>query len=187
MSANDKAVSPVELNPVVTNYREEAKLRLQQLREIREEVPHFAIPESRDARRRLSVAASIPSEFIELATVAVASQKGLARTDGASPAEVYDWVGYADAFAPLADELEALAQFVRYSVTVARNKAASESLTTYAVAQRLAKRPENGHLVPHVDDMRRALGDRFRKLSPKKAAAREAAKKAASTPPAAKQ
>ncbi|HEX9983509.1 MAG TPA: hypothetical protein VGF69_09605 [Thermoanaerobaculia bacterium] len=168
MSANNKAVSPVEPNPVVTNYRDEAQVRLQQLREIREAVPHFTIPETRDARRRMSVVAAVPPEFIELATVAVANQKGLARVDGASPAEVYDWMNYADAFSPLADELEALAQFVRYSVTVARNKAGSESLTTYSVAQRLAKRPENGHLVPHVDDMRRALG-RARKPSPEKA------------------
>jgi hypothetical protein len=38
------------------------------------------------------------------------------------------------------------------------NNAGSEALTTYALAQRLAKRPETADLVPHVDDMRRALG-----------------------------
>lgn len=67
-------------------------------------------------------------------------------------------MSYAEAYAPVAGELEALAKFVRHSVTVARNKAGSEALTTYALAQRLAKRAENADLAPHVDAMRQALG-----------------------------
>ncbi|HEX9985635.1 MAG TPA: hypothetical protein VGF69_20420 [Thermoanaerobaculia bacterium] len=178
-------MSAVELDPVAINYRQEAQVRMQEIRLFRDSLPHFTIPETRESKRRLSPAASIPSEFVELVTVALANQKGLARVDGASPAEVFDLVSYADAFAPLADELEALAQFVRYSVTVARNKAGSESLTTYAVAQRLAKRPENGHLVPYVDDMRRALG-RVRKASAEKVEPKPAPK-ATSEPPASQQ
>ena len=73
--------------------------------------------------------------------------------------------------------MEAFAQFVRHSVTAARNKAGSEALTTYALAQRLAKRVETAHLAPYVADMRRALG-RVRKLSPEIIARNEARKEA---------
>jgi hypothetical protein len=70
-------------------------------------------------------------------------------------------VAYAGAYVPLADELEALAQFIRYSTTAARNLAGTEALTTYALAQRLAKEKRYAYLKPHVADMRRALRPHF--------------------------
>jgi len=42
-------------------------------------------------------------------------------------------------------------------------KAGTEALTTYSLAQRLAKRPETAGLAPHVEDMRIALGNFGRK------------------------
>ena len=82
-------------------------------------------------------------------------------------------MAYADAYVPLADELEALAQFIRYSTTAARSQAGTEALTTYSLAQRLAKQKRYSHLKPHVADMRRALG-KERKLTPEEAAQRAA-------------
>ena len=144
---------------------------------MRDQIPRFLIPESPREVLRLNSAASVPPEFVELTIVAVANQKELVRGESATPAEVRDLLRYAEAYSPLADELEALAQFVRFSVNAARNAAGSEALTTYALAQRLAKRRENAGLVPHVADMRRALG-RTRKQSPEATAKREAAKAA---------
>ena len=80
-------------------------------------------------------------------------------------------MSFADAYEPVADELEAFAHFIRHSVISARNTAGSDALTTYALAQRLAKRPESADLAPHVDDMRRALGNRGRKAKAKPAPA----------------
>lgn len=112
----------------------------------------------------------------------MANQKSLVRGESATPAETRDKLRYADAYSPLADELEALAQFVRYSVNAARNAAGSEALTIYSLAQRLAKRRENAGLVA---DMRRALG-RTRKRSPEVVAQREAVKAAKAAEKAAK-
>jgi hypothetical protein len=150
-----------------------AQLRLEELRQWREQIPRFAIPETADATRRLSSAASVPFVFIELTNVAVANQTALVRADGTPPAEVRDLVAYADAYVPLADELEALAQFIRYSTTAARNQAGTEALTTYSLAQRLAKEKRYAHLKPHVADMRRALG-KYRKPTPEEAASKAA-------------
>ena len=149
MSTKEEVVSTP--NP----YTEGAQTLLQQLRQMREVIPHFAIPEGRRARARLSKAASVPPEFVELTEVATSNEKVL-RREGATP-DVRDRMSYADAYNPVADELEALAQFVRFSVTAARNKAGREALTTYSLAQRLAKSPETAHLAPYVEDMRRAL------------------------------
>jgi len=104
----------------------------------------------------------VPPEFIELTTVAVTNEQSLVRGDGTPPAEVRDLTGYADAYGPFADELEAFAQFVRFSVTAARHQAGTEALTTYALAQRVAKRPRTAHLAPVRG--RHALG-RVRKLT----------------------
>jgi hypothetical protein len=155
------------------NHAETAQLRIEELRSWREQIPHFAIPETADAARRLSQAASVSPVFIELTNVGVANHTALVRVDGAPPAAVREQVAYADAYVPLADELEALAQFIRYSTTAARNLAGTEALTTYALAQRLAKQKRYAYLRPHVADMRRALGKQRKpkpEEPPKKAA-----------------
>lgn len=77
--------------------------------------------------------------------------------------EIRDRLSYAEAYSPVADELEAMALFVRHRVRTAQNEAGSTALTTYALAKRLAKRPETAAIAPHVEDMRVALGRRGRK------------------------
>lgn len=179
MSTNEKVVSSSEsavasidsTNP----HADAAQTRVQELRVMRDQIPRFLIPDSPKAASRLSGAASVPREFVELTIVAVANQKALVRGESTPPAEIRDLLHYAEAYGPLADELEALAQFVRFSVRTARNTAGSEALTIYSLAQRLSKRRENASLAPHVADMRRVLG-RARKQSPEVVAKKEAAK-----------
>jgi len=48
-------------------------------------------------------------------------------------------------------------------IAAAKSKVGSSALTTYAVARVLAKRPETADLLPHVEDMSKALGRRGRK------------------------
>ena len=167
--------------PPSTSYTDSAQARLQELREIRERIPRLVIPESPRDRSRLNNAASVSPEFIELTTVALANEKALVRGTGVTPAEVRDLTAYADAYGPFADELEAFAHFIRYSVTAARHQAGSEALTTYVLAQRLAKRPETAHLAPHVADMRRALGS-VPKLTAEERKQRKANKAGKATP-----
>jgi hypothetical protein len=95
---------------------------------------------------------------VELTTVAVRNNEMLVRSAGQDLARDRDLTSYAEAYAPVADELEALAHFIRHSVATAKNKVGSSALTTYAVARVLAKRPETADLLPHVDDMAKALG-----------------------------
>jgi hypothetical protein len=136
---------------------------------MRQRIPNFVIPASNKAGQRLAAAASVPKEFIELAAVAVKNSATLVRASGADPVQLRDLMSFAEAYAPVADELEALAHFIRHSVTVARNIAGTDALTTYALAQRLAKRAGTADLAPHVADMRRVLSARFRKAGSRKA------------------
>lgn len=148
------------------SYTDSAQARVAELRAMRQQIPNLAIPASKGERRRLIRAASVPQDFIELAAVAVKNSPALVRGGGADPALTRDLTSFAEAYGPVADELEALAHFVRHSVTVARNKAGSDALTTYALARRLSLRPETADLAPHVSDMQRALGSRTRKAKP---------------------
>jgi hypothetical protein len=155
--------------PKETSHTDGAQACVEEIRTMRQRIPNFVIPESKKATQRLSTAASVPKEFIELAAVAVKNSAMLVRGSGVDPAQIRDFVSFAEAYAPVADELEALAHFIRHSVALARNKAGNDALTTYALAQRLAKRPETADLAPHVDDMRRVLSARFRKAGSRKA------------------
>jgi len=158
-SSNDVPVTPPE-----QSYAESALARVEELRAMRDKIPNLVIPETRDARRRLSVAASVPPEFVELASMAVKSHAPLVRGGGQDLAK-----SFAEAYGPVGDELEALTSFVKHSVTKAMNTVGSEALTTYALAKRLSKRPESADLIPHVDAMGKALGKRNRKSKSKPA------------------
>jgi hypothetical protein len=158
----------VSATPTPVSYTDAAQEMVAQTRAMRQQVPKLVIPSSTREGSRLSNAASVPPEFVELSAVSVTNSAPLVREGGLGPEETRDLIRYANAFDPVADELEALAQFIRHSTLAARNKAGREALTTYAVAKVLAKHPETADLVPVVEDMRRALG-RTRKSKPKPA------------------
>jgi len=158
-----------------TSHADIAQARVAEVRAMRDRIPDLVIPDSKGANQKLISAATVSPQFIELTAVAVKNSEALVRKGGADPAQLRDLMSYAEAYGPLADELEALAQFIRHSVITARHKAGSDALTTYALAQVLAARPETADLAPHVADMRRALG--------KRALGRVARSKPASTPP----
>ena len=159
----------VPVKTPATSHKAAAAAIIDEVRGLKDRIPHFVIPESRAARRRLTRAASVPPEFIDLTSMATRNNEDLARGGNSGPDETEDLRSYAEAYGPLADELEAMALFVRHSVRAAKNQAGSNALMTYAMAQRLAKRPETASLVPHVEDMRRALAAPRRKAKSKKA------------------
>lgn len=185
MSKNEKDVTTVAATVPAINYAEAAQERVQELHRWREQIPQFTIPTTADATQKLSGVASVSPEFIELTSMALANHRVLVRAEGATPMQVRDLVAYADAFGPLADELEALAHFMRYSAKAARYAAGTEALTTYSLATRLSKLPATAYLRPHVADMRRALG-RGRKASPEAVAQKAQAQAAKAVARAAK-
>jgi hypothetical protein len=168
------------------SHAEAAQQRVQELRRWQETIPHFVLPTSTNETRRLTPAASVSPEFIELTNVVGTNEPGVMRHGSPTPAEVRDLMSYSDAYDPLADELEAFAQFIRHSTTAARNLAGTEALNRYATAQRLAKQRNTAHLAPYVADMRRALGRSGKKTTPEAAAQKATARAAKAAEQAAK-
>lgn len=141
----------------MSTHSDAAQTLVEGIRAMRQQIPNFAIPD-KAAQRKLGRVATVPPAFVELTAVAVQNNATLVRNGATDPAQSRDLLSYAESYAPVADELEALAAFIRHSVRLAKNKVGSEALTTFALARRLAKRPEHAELLPHVADMQRALG-----------------------------
>jgi len=149
-----------------SSHIQNAQARVEEIRAMRQKIPNFVFPTAKGERRRLVSAATVPPQFIELAAVAVKNSAALVRGGSPDPDVLRDLLAFAEAYEPLADELEALAYFVRHTVTAAKNKAGSDALTTYALTRRLAKRPETADLAPQADAMGRALGRRRKAKAP---------------------
>jgi hypothetical protein len=183
---NPGSETPAADAPVTTTtHHEAAQAIVEQLQRMRETIPHFAVPTVKRARQALVAAASLPPKFIELTTVARTNFPALVRGEGTTPAEARDLMEFAEAYAPLADQFEAMAQFIRFTADVAKGKVGREALITYALATRLSRLPEHAAMAPHVADMRRVLGSRVKRV--KDAVARKLKQHqkaaAAATPP----
>ena len=159
----------VPVTTPATSHKAAAAAIIDEVRGLKDRIPHFVIPQSKSDRLRLGRVASLPPEFIDLTSMATRNNEDLARGGDSGPDDIEDLNRYAEAYGPLADELEAMALFVRHSVRAAKNQAGSNALMTYAMAKRLAKRPETASLAPHVEDMRRALASPRRKAKAKQA------------------
>lgn len=149
--------------PFVNPHTAASQELIVELRSMRERVPKLVIPTSRDANRRLARAASVPEGCVLQTASMIENHQELVRNGAPDADEMRDLIAYAKAYEGFANELEVLMIHVRHSVKAARNKAGSETLMTYAIGQRLAKRPETAYLQPLVDIMRRALGRRKKK------------------------
>jgi len=167
MSTIINTVDPVPATAPV-DHSSAAQALVDQLRAMRGQIPYFTIPETSTDGVRLVRGAAVPAAFVELTAVALKNSPALVRGGGADPEQLRDMQTYATAYSPFADELEALALFVRHSVLAAKHNAGTEAFTTYELAKRLAKRPATADLRPHVLDMRRALaaGRRKAKATP---------------------
>jgi hypothetical protein len=107
------AVGPtVEPTVEPINHMLEAQVRVDELRAMRQVIPNFTIPTSLDATR-LSSAASLPPEFVQTAALAMRNSQAVARVDGVSAFAIRDWMSFAEAYAGVADENEANAQFMK--------------------------------------------------------------------------
>jgi hypothetical protein len=137
-----------------------AQALITEIRATRERIPNFTVPDSLREKQSIATIASIPPQFVERAAVAISNTPSLVRHGGVEPERIRDLMSFGAAFESYADELEAMASFVRHSIAAAKQEAAREALTTYALAQRLTKIHATADLAPHVADMRDALGKR---------------------------
>jgi len=147
---------------------------LERLRALRETIPNFVTSADAKANQRLSYAASVPPEFVELSAVVARKTESLG-VGGPNADRMRDRLAFAAAYGPVADEYDAIARLLRHTVVGARNEAGNAALLVFATTKRLAKRPATSELAPHVADLTRLLGVRARRTKARLDAAKHKA------------
>ena len=109
------------------------------------------------AARRIIANAAVPDGFLESVSVAVQSSPSLKDASAVDPEAVRDVIRFSAAYAPVAEELEALARAVRHTISVKRAETAQSSLAAYDLAKGLARKTDGADLVPHIAEMRKNL------------------------------
>src|ERR1051325_10593853 len=79
------------------NHSENAQALVEQIRAMRKKIPNFVFPTVKGERRRLSNAASVPAELIELTAVAMKNNAPLVRGQSAGPEGLRDLLSFAPA------------------------------------------------------------------------------------------
>lgn len=172
MATTKKEVSALDEGPVTrVSQSAAAKEIIDAIRALRDKIPGYeAAPKTMPATIR--VRASMPSEFLEAAAVAVASSEALGNASKMSPDELREAVAFGAAFEAVADEAEAFARAIRFRISSRRADAASAAMVTYDMARSFGKRGSSNELVSHVKEMQRSLGKRG--IGKKKAATKPA-------------
>src|SRR4051794_34143558 len=82
-----------------TGHQETAQIRVDELRAMREAIPHLTIPETKGGSARLNAAANVPPEFVELAAMTIRNAEVLVGGP-ADPATMRDLSEFAISYGP---------------------------------------------------------------------------------------
>jgi hypothetical protein len=130
---------------------------LQDLRAIRERIPHFVLPHASHPKLT-GLATRVPQAAVEAGFAACSAKEALAKSIDV-PAARFD-EEYSAAFAELRDELKTLHSGLDYTIRLKRFSVGQATLRVLNIARRLAKGPENAHLRSHIEVMEKALQHR---------------------------
>ena len=156
---------------VPVSHTEKAFRQLEVLRTMQGTIDGFVMPPiPMDSRSRPRGHSLLPVQFFVSFAVAMESSPQLvAALKGAgitlTSAEIRDMLRYAEAYLPLADELERFARGIRYSVALRRASVGRVASAAYLVAQGLNLLDDASLPVPEVASMKRSFGSRRRKTA----------------------
>lgn len=134
-----------------------AQSLLLQLRQIAQLVQGFTHVTS-ERRRRIGVVSAIPDEFLHAVSVACDAHPRLAAASEVTGAEFRDTIHFAREYLSVAEELEILARGLRGTVAERRHESAQKALRVYITAKRINHLERRETLIPHLAEMKRALG-----------------------------
>jgi hypothetical protein len=139
------------------SHTERARAVLEHIRGIKELIAGFTFPGDPDPRT-LNFAKSIPDAFLEIVAVAIEASEDLARSQRVQPDELRDVADFARAFLPVAGELGIMHRSVLHTIAVRRAGVGTLALQVYQLAKALARKTTRPILIPHLENMRQALG-----------------------------
>jgi hypothetical protein len=144
------------INPASSPHAEAAKVLIDKIRSLREEIPRF-VPEEKSLTPVLARRGRVPDVGLELASVAIQRSPRLEIAAGSDAASLRDSFAFALAYMSVAKELQAMARGVLHTIRLERARAGMSALDIYAVARRLSKQADGVELAPFVEDMAKLL------------------------------
>jgi hypothetical protein len=141
----------------------EAQQLIERIAELEESMPFFAMPPAGYKSGPLNALTGIPSAVLHAAAVAADNHPVLRAVMESSPNEMRDALDYAVSYEGVAARIEALARGARHALDLQRARIGEETLQIYRAAQTLVRFGRCPHLVPHVRQMRDALGRKGKK------------------------
>ena len=144
------------LNPVPMPYADAAKVLIDKIRSLRDDIPRFT--EQPDGRRpQFGAKTRLTDESLEAASAAVGRSSRLEVAAGTDAPTLRDSYAYVLAYREVARELAAMTRAVEHTLRVEQARAGASALDIYAIARRLAKHDDGAELVPFVEAMRKSL------------------------------
>jgi hypothetical protein len=133
---------------------------LEEIRALQVKIPGFIPKVSRRETRRIVPRATLPTEFLESASVVVRRSNRLEVAAGADAARVRDSYAFSLAYEAIVQELAAFGRAVQHTIRARRAEAGGCALDVLAMARRMANQKDGAELIPHVEDMQRKLNRR---------------------------
>lgn len=130
---------------------------LQDLRKIRDRIPHLTLPHQSHPRMT-GIVTRVPQAVVDAAFAACGTNEALAKSIDIDATHFDE--AYTTAFAELRDEMKTTYVGLDYTIRLKRFNVGLSVLRVLNIARRLAKSPENANLRSHIDVMAKSLHPR---------------------------
>jgi len=109
-------------------------------------------------RRRIGLPAAVSDAFLNAVAVALDASEAFANAAGVTGAQLRDAIAYTNAYRPVANELELMASGIAQGVWTTRAEAAGLALKAYRLSKGFNSPSGPELFVPHIANMKKALG-----------------------------
>jgi hypothetical protein len=134
-----------------------AQAGLAQIRGVMESIRGFGFAGLKH-RRRIGIAASLSDRFLNAVAAALDASERLRNAAELTGAQIRDAISFTNAYRPFADNVELMSSGTRQAVENTRAGVGTLALKAYKIARGMNGPSDRELLVPHLANMKEALG-----------------------------
>ena len=143
--------------PTPINHEAAAQGGLTAIRGVMEAIPGYG-HSGRAHRRRIRMLAALSDRFLNAVAAALDASERLRVASGITGAQLRDAISHTNAYRPFADSVDVMTNGARQAVENSRSDAGASALKAYRIAGGMNTPGDQELLVPHVHNMKEALG-----------------------------
>lgn len=147
----------MSVTEVPLSFEEQAQQMMILIRQMARSVSGFAFV-APERKRRLTPVATVPDEFFEVTAAACDASEVLATSCHTTGAQLRGFVTFSRSFEAVAKELELTARGLRDTIAIYKGEGGRTALHVYNSAKRINRPEDKELLVPHIRQMKLALG-----------------------------